>query len=357
MNLGFLFGACALVLLALGFLLWPLLAKTRAQPPQAALAVGLCVGLPLLAVVLYGLIGTPAALDARKSTPQELPAMSMDDAVAKLRTHLQQQPDDARGWALLGNAYRTMQRPAAASSAFERALALVPANPDLLVAAVEAASMARADHRIDVTGRERLQRALEASPRHQRALWLLGISQFQADQYAAASRTWERLLVLLDPTTQQSVIASVRQQIANAADRAGKSAEQSSGAATSPSRSRIQVHVVLAPELVGKVPDGASLFVFARAVDGPSVPLAVARLPAVLPVDVVLDDSKAMTPSARLSAHRNVIVQARISASGNALPQPGDLESTPVPVALGNAEIDVGLVIDHALEGNVAGPG
>lgn len=349
MNLAFLFGACGLVLLALGFLLWPLLRRTTAQPPQALLAIALSVGLPLIALGLYGLIGTPAALRSAANAQPATQAMAMDQAISKLRVHLAEQPDDVRGWALLGNAYRAMQQPAAASSAYERALALEPNNPDLLVAAAEAASMARDDHVIGDTGRARLQRALDVSPDNQRALWLLGISEFQAGNFVAAQDAWETLLPLLDPASQQSVIASVREQIANAAARSGESAGATGPIATKAAKARIDVRVELAPELVGKVPDGASLFVFARAVDGPPVPLAVARLPAVLPVETSLDDSMAMTPQARLSMHHQVTVQARISASGNALPRPGDLESRAVPVALDKAPNRVVLTIDHVV--------
>lgn len=351
MNLAFLFGACVLVLLALGFLLWPLLRRTTAQPPQALLAIALSVGLPLLALGLYGLIGTPAALRSAANAQPATQVMAMDQAIAKLRTHLAEQPDDVQGWALLGNAYRAMQQPAAASSAYERALALEPNNPDLLVAAAEAASMARDDHVIGDTGRARLQRALDVSPDNQRALWLLGISEFQAGNFVAAQDAWETLLPLLDPASQQSVIASVREQIANAAARSGESAGATGPIATkAAAKVRIEVRVELAPELVGKVPDGASLFVFARAVDGPPVPLAVARLPAVLPVETSLDDSMAMTPQARLSMHQQVTVQARISASGNALPQAGDLESKALPVSLDEAGAQATLTIDHILQ-------
>ena len=343
MNAPFLAACAALIALGLAFVLIPLVGASRGLPQRRglyALALGLAFVLPLATLGLYRLLGTPAALVpgaeiARDLTPQQ--------AVADLRRELDAHPDDADGWTTLGQAYATMQQPDAAAAAFAHALKLRPDDADLLVAWAEADSMASPQHHISDLARSRLQRAVMINPEHQRGLWLLGISDFQRGRYADAVAVWQRLLPLLPAGSQ--IAQAVSQQVALAQARGGlpptiaatstaPAAATSVPAANSATAPRLRVTVGIAPTLAGRVPADAVLFVFARAPGGPPMPLAVRKLPARLPATVVLTDGMGMSPAMNLSSVRDVVITARISASGQPLPHAGDLEgrSATVPV-------------------------
>jgi cytochrome c-type biogenesis protein CcmH len=223
-----------------------------------------------------------------------------------------------------------------------------------MVAWVEATAETSPTHRIDDASRAKLQRALQIEPTHQRALWLLGISDFQRNDYADAAKQWKTLLPLLQPGSR--VATAVQQELAAAEAHMGGSTQDAKLTAADPASTtssatahadvELIVMVKLDPKLAGKVNPGDTLFVFARAVDGPPMPLAVARLKASdLPTKVTLTDAMAMTPALTLSKFAKVNVAARISNSGNAMPQAGDLESAPVEVAT-DSHASVALTID-----------
>jgi cytochrome c-type biogenesis protein CcmH len=239
-----------------------------------------------------------------------------------------------------------MGRPTEARDAYGELLRLAPDDPVALVGWAEADSMAREDHRIEGTSLKRLERAVALQPDNQRGLWLLGISQFQHDRFAEAAATWRRLQPLLEPGS--SVARAVARQIAAADQRAGGSsrgipaAAGSAGVtppATAAAGTSLQVQVSLDPALAGRIKPGDALFVYARAEQGPPMPLAVQRLDAAaLPATVTLSDAMAMVPGRNLSTARRVVIGARISHSGQAIGQPGDLEGDAGVVAVDRRE-------------------
>lgn len=188
--------------------------------------------------------------------------------------------------------------------------------------------------------RSQAQRALSLDPDQSTALGLLGIAAFESRDYAQAVLHWRHLLRLLPPGSPNA--AMIEHGIARA--------EQALGPDGFPGP-KITVAVSLAPELVAAQPAGAKLLVFARAVGGPPMPLAVARLDATqLPARVVLDDSMAMAPGMNLSSAKRVEVVARVSASGLARAEPGDLEGSSGPLDLsGSAPQQLSLQIDRRL--------
>jgi cytochrome c-type biogenesis protein CcmH len=110
----------------------------------------------------------------------------------------------------------------------------------------------------------------------------------------------------------------------------------------------ISGHVVLSPELADKVEPNDTVFIFARAVNGPRMPLAAVRARVLdLPLEFRLDDSMAMAPMARLSGYPQVVVIARISASGGAQAASGDLEGDSGVIAPGTQDLEI--VIDRQL--------
>ena len=357
MNAPFLAACAALIALGLAFVLVPLVRASRGLPQRRgvyALALGLAFVLPLATMGLYRLLGTPAALVpgaevARDLTPQQ--------AIADLRRELDAHPNDADGWSTLGQAYAAMQQPANAADAFARALKLRPDDADLLVAWAEADSMASPQHHISDLARSRLQRAVTINPEHQRGLWLLGISDFQRGRYADAVAVWQRLLPLLPAGSQ--IAQAVSQQVALAQTRGGlpvtapaagvaPAAATPTTAANAAAAPRLQIDVGIAPALAARIPAGAVLFVFARAPNGPPMPLAVRKLPARLPATVVLTDGMGMSPALTLSSVPDVVITARISASGQPLPQTGDLEGRSATVSV-RQTTPVAVTIDKVL--------
>jgi cytochrome c-type biogenesis protein CcmH len=199
--------------------------------------------------------------------------------------------------------------------------------------------MARPDHRIDGRARELLLRAVKLEPDSQRGLWLLGISDFQQGDYANAGKTWRLLQPLLEPGS--GVAKAVAEQIAQADARTGKAPATAStvAAPAAASNPALKVSVSLDPALRAQLRPGDTLFVYARAEHGPPMPLAVARLQAdKLPATVTLTDAMAVSPQLNLSTAPRVFVGARISHSGQAIAQDGDLEGDAGVVATDSSQ-------------------
>jgi len=292
------------------------------QAPKATAALGAV--LLLACFGLYRLLGTPAALDpGQRSAPKTL-----DDAVAQLEAALARDPSQVEGWRLLGRAYASQQQLAKARDAYAHAAKLAPDQPDVLVEAAEARALAAPAHRFDPQAVAWLQHALALQPRQQRARWFLGIAQRQAGKPADAAKTWEPLLSQVDPRTAEPLRAQVN--VARA--------EAGMPALAAPARMPgLQVSVQLDPGLAARVrlDPSASVFVIARVPNGPPMPIAVEKHGAgELPFTATLDDGDSPMPTQTLSSQSEVELIARLSKSGNAMPQAGDLSSPPVRVRL-----------------------
>ena len=338
----------------------PAASDTFASPSRAAFAALLLVALllPASALLLYRLVGAPQALDpASVATPAEH-GPDMEKAIGALAGRLAQQPDDAEGWSLLARAYQATGRAQESLDAYRRAHELAKDNPAITVEYAQALAVAAPDHRIQGESRDLLEGVLKADPDNQRALWLLGISDYQAGDYDSAITRWNTLLPLLQANSD--VAASVKQQIAEAeAKRDGREVassrapEQGIAASSAPTADnadpasgtavanapKLTVQVALDPKLAGKLDADATLFVFARAANGPPMPLAIQRLKAAqLPLTVTLDESMGMLPNMKLSMFPQVVIGARVSKSGNALPQSGDLQVLSAPLDVDRGE-------------------
>jgi len=326
---------------------WPL----RGGSPRAWTATVVLV--PLLAVGLYQLVGTPAALDPAVRAPVPTAADGTTDpaafaaAIAQLRAELERNPDQPEGWPLLARALAAQGDFTGARDAFAKAVELVPDNPDLLVEAAQARAQAHSDNLFDDAALAQLQRAVQLQPGNQRALWFIGVAQRQRGQDAEAAQTWEPLLSQVDARTA----ASLRVQIAAAREAAGLPplAEPAPGTApaTAPGSTGLRVKVSLDPDFAARVrlKGDAVVFVTARAAGGPPMPVAAERHTlGELPLDIVLDDSDSLMPTQKLSAMEAVDVSARLSAGGTADRQEGDVESATVTVRLPSSQV-VELVI------------
>ena len=292
--------------------------------------------LPALAIVTYAHVGRPQAFDAAAPQPSAGDAgagIEMDQAVAGLVTKLEQDPDDGKGWALLGRAYQSMQKSEQAMHAFKRARALLPDDPELMADYAQALVMAGGKS-FSGEPKELLDRALTIQPDNQRALWLRGVAENQAGDHAASIATWTHLLGLLPPDSP--VATSVQTQIEEARGKAGMPAVVAAADTKSVDASnapRLTVSLGIDPSIAAQVEPSMSVYVFARAVSGPPMPLAIQRLTvSQLPTTLTLDDSNGMLPNMKLSDFPQVVVGARISRSGDPIAQGGDWQTLSDPV-------------------------
>lgn len=326
------------------------------RPGTKRALVAIAVVLPLAAVGLYAMLGRPdavsisgapatAAMPASSGMPPadtaQKPGMDMSAAIDSLRAKLDKNPNDAEGWLLLGRAYESMGRNADGRQALEKAYGLAKDRPAIEIAYAEALALDSPERRIDGKPLEMIRHALQVEPNNQDGLWLLGMSDYQQGRYAEAIASWEKIRVQLGPDSD--VLQSVTGMIADArAHLSGGDAAAGGGstpAAATPGGT-LRLRVTLADALRAKASPGDAVFVFAKAVGGPPMPVAIKRLQvSALPADIELGDADAMVPTMRLSNFPKVSVAARVSKSGDASPHTGDLQATPVETATANADV------------------
>ena len=297
-----------------------------------ARGVALGIGMLMLAStgLLYMLVGTPRALDG---TAQETPK-TLGEAIAQLEAELQRDPRQAEGWRLLGQAYQREGKAVQARDAYAKAVALLPDEPDLLAEAAQARALAHPRRLFDAQAVDLLTRAIAADASHQRARWFLGIAQRQAGDSAAAAATWAPLLAQVEAATAASLRKEIDAARADAGLPALAAAPKPSAADAS---NALAVQVTLDPDFAARVRlrGDATVFVIARAPDGPPMPVAVEkRSVSELPFTATLDDGDSPMPTLKLSQMKDVVLIARLSQSGIANRQDGDIESKPVRIAL-----------------------
>lgn len=325
----------------------PLIPRSR----STVIAVALMV--PALAVGLYLIVGNPEGLSPERTTankPDMPDAQQFAAMVEKLALRLKDKPDDTEGWVMLGRSYTVLGRSADAAKAYETAVSRAPDNASLLADYAEAMSMA-GNGQLQGEPEKIVQRAYAIDPKNVKVLALMGTVAFEKKDYAKAAALWEQMLPLVAPDsgearTIQASIAEARAQAKGAgAALPAAAAEQPK---TDSAIAQVSGVVQLAPELAKRIAPGDTVFIFARAAEGPRMPLAVLRKPAAeLPLKFVLDDTLAMAPNMRLSSVKSVVVGARVSKAGNATPQSGDLEGATAPLAVGAK--DITLVIDKVV--------
>ncbi len=305
-------------LLVLAVLLRPLWRGAR------SVAIGTALLIMVSTALLYRIVGTPQALDATAlRQPQSLGA-----AIAQLEAELQRNPNQAEGWRLLAQAYEREDQAVKARAAYAKALELSPRDAGLLAEAAQSRALANDKRLFDAEAIALLQRALQIEPNHQRARWFLGIAQRQAGDDAAAAATWEPLLAQVDTATA----ASLRIEV-DSARRAAGLTPLPAGESTS----ALSVRVSLDPAFAARVRlrGDASVFVIAREVGGAPMPVAAEKHGvSELPFIATLDDSDSPMPTRKLSQLREIELVARLSMSGTANRQEGDVESKPVRVSL-----------------------
>ncbi|MDO9506684.1 MAG: c-type cytochrome biogenesis protein CcmI [Hydrogenophaga sp.] len=316
-------------------------------------ATGLLLAVPALAIGLYVWLGEPDAVrfEAELARQEGASDGDVDTMVRQMAQQLQSRPPgqaaDAPAWAMLARAHASRQRFADADQAYQRALELTPDNPDLLADRADLLSLLQGQSASGEPMRL-VNRALEVDPGHPKALALAGSAAYGRQDFVAAQALWQRARARAAPgspfdqglqSSLEAARASIASQPGGAARLAAAPADPAPAATNHPG---VRGQITIAPELQGQLAAGDTLFVFARPVQGPRMPLAVLRVAATSgPVPFALDDSLAMAPELRLSMHEQVVVEARISRTGQALPQSGDLQGTSGPVASNSAQLQI----------------
>jgi len=311
---------------------------STARPSRRMLA-GTAAFVVVLAVAGYAVYGTPSAWRGVPSAKTEGEAGHASGAgqieamVGALEQRLKDKPDDAEGWSMLGRSYSALGRYPESVAAFKRVTTMRPQDAQAYADLADATAMA-AGRNLAGEPTKLIAKALELDPKNLKALALAGTIAFDAGDYAKAAMLWEAAIASSEPGSE--LARNLQGGVAEARARAGMPAAGASSPAAAAAGASVAGEVRLAAALKDRVSPDDTVFIFARAVDGPRAPLAILRRQVKdLPVSFTLDDSMAMSPATRLSGAKQVIVGARISKSGNAMPQPGDLQGFSQPVAVG----------------------
>jgi len=337
-------------------------AAVEAKPAQRVrwLIALMALLIPVAAFTVYIYVGTPVALDPalmaqangdEQMTPEKLEAMA-----EQLAQRLEKEPQNAEGWVMLGRIQRALARYDQADAALQKAIAL-ERNNDILV---ERAEVLAQKNNGSFKGEPWaiINGVLKADPQNGNALLLAGSAAFSEGRFKDALVYWEKVRGLLPASSPDlpalaEAIDKAREQLGLPAQAPVSSANAPASAgvvnATSNGTERLTGRVTLGPELASQVSPKDTVFIYANAAEGPRMPLAIIRTTVdKLPYDFVLDDSMAMNPQMKLSQVKSVMVRARISKTGNAMPQAGDFGASVGPVTPGSSE-KLELTISKAL--------
>jgi cytochrome c-type biogenesis protein CcmH len=355
-------------------------APARHTPQSTAFIVAVALLIPAGALALYGILGTPSALkggDAgavasrAEQAPHPVTQQEMEAMVEGLAQKLRQNPNDATGWHMLARSYVAFNRLPEAAQAYDKANALAPGDPQLLSDYADVLAMVNG-RSLEGRPTQLVMEALKVDPRHQKSLALAGTAAFNRGEFAKAADWWKQLLATLPPGSEQAnaVESNIAQAQAGGKDTGGSVMAAGPAAPAAPAAppmqratatpattaapadnaaATVEGSVTLADAVKAGMAPGSVLFIYARPADGSRMPLAILRQEAgSFPVRFKLDDSLAMAPQARLSLHSQVMLVARISKSGNAVPQPGDITGSLGPVKVGTR--DLKLVINEVVK-------
>ena len=286
---------------------------------------------PLIAVGLYFKLGNPGAINP-PIDPMVAQMQQVASMLPKLEQKLREQPNDITGWTMLGKAAMALERYPEAAQAYAKLTQLTPQDAQAYADYADALAMANGQK---LAGKPTalIAQALKLDPNNGKALYLAGFAAIEQGHTKTAIAHWEKLLAQIPPNAEGAEM--LREKLAELKQQTGTTSTLSSTA-------NISGQVKLAPALKSKAAPQDTLFIFARAVTGPKMPLAMLKVQVKdLPVNFKLDDSMAMSPQMKLSNFPEVVIVARVSKSGTAMTQPGDLEGVSVPVKLGAKHVGV----------------
>jgi cytochrome c-type biogenesis protein CcmH len=304
--------------------------QSQVKAPQSSgrwMATVLIFAIPLMAGSFYLALGnyqllsqTDQPVAANQATPEMEQIKNM---VGGLAERLQKQPDDALGWTMLGRSYKYLQEYPKAVEAFEHAYKLIGDKPEIMLLYADALAYANNEQMAGKPA-ELVFKALAMEPSNTTGLWLGGMAKAQVGDFAAATDLWKKLEAQLPAGSEaqqeiQGLLAKVAIQIP-------EGAAQPEVKAAVTATANIEVQVSLASELQKSADPNDTVFIYAQALSGPKMPLAIVKKQvSELPLTVSLTDAMAMMPNMKLSNFEQVKLLARISKSGDAMQQSGDL--------------------------------
>ena len=313
--------------------------------------------IPALAIALYVGLGNPDALLESRANAAAAAQGQHDAApmIAALEARLKAKPDDAAGWYMLARSYASLEKYPESAQAFEKAVALFPDDARLLADYADVLAMAQGQN-LQGKPLELINKALKLNANDEKTLNLAASAAYQNKDFAQAASYWRRLLKVLPPDADiaKDIAAAIEEadklastlggpdNLSKLSDKggAGEKAEQPQQGAAA-----ISGMVTVSKELIAKVSPTDRVFIFAQAPQGPKMPIASLKLDSrQLPYRFTLDDAVSMSPNDKLSNHAEVMISARVSKSGQAMAQSGDLQGKIGPVKLGQQ--GVAIVID-----------
>ncbi len=343
-------------------------AESGHQLNSKAVAVALGLMIPAISVLLYAKLGSPLAITQSGSlttaaqgqgqgTEDRAPfsLSEMNALTERLKAKLEQNPTDGVGWALLARAYVELARHPEAVQMYEKAILLIPDDAQLLADYADALGVLNG-RKLEGRPEALIQQALKADPRNVKALMLAGTVAYNHKEFGRAASYWEEARTNLPPETDPEAIQEIVAGIAEARELAG--GRQAAQVSTPPAPTKpavpvgpavtISGQVTIAPGLAGKGSPTDTLFVFAREMNGPPMPVSIVRATKKdLPFTFRLDDSTSPMPSRKLSDVGTVVIVARLSKSGEAKPKSGDLQGMSGPMKPGANKVTV--VIDREI--------
>jgi len=312
------------------------------------MAMVVLLAIPAASVLLYLVFGEYRVIEnpqlVRAALQQQAaaaPQMSVEEMGEAIKQRLQENPEDAEAWFMLGRTMMARQKFDQAVTAFQRSNDLLADEPGILFALADALAM---QNNGNLLGEPEalLHRGLELAPRFPNGLWLAGMAAEQRRDYQAAHRYWTQLLPLIADNAEST--REIQDLIAMLEERD----PELTTSVTNGSGPRIKLQVDISPELKAKAGPDTIVFVYAKAMQGPPMPLAVRKLKlGDLPVTLTLSDDDAMMPSMKLSSFDQVIVGARVSSSGNPVAQSGDFYTEVEAVDSSQPPAQIDLTIDQ----------
>lgn len=342
-----------------------------AVPPVTShwrgLVASVAVLIPLCSFALYFVVGTPVGIDPLLANQvggdEQISSEKLQSMADQLRQRLVENPNNAEGWVMMGRIERALGHFDPADEAFKKSLALA-ANDDVQIERAEVLAQ-KNQGKFDGEPWDIIHSVLKADPEHGNALLLAGSAAFSQGQFQESLKYWDKVRGLLPASSPDlpalvEAINKARERlnmppldpntvVAQAPPIPPAAPAKPAQGKTTPGSERISGRVSLDPGLASKVSPQDTVFIYANAADGPRMPLAIVRTTVdKLPYDFVLDDSMAMNPQMKLSHISAVMVRARISRSGNAMAQPGDLGVSAGPIKPGSKD-KLNLVISQPL--------